>query len=139
VSLVLDPSLALNWYFEDESTAATDALLDRVAEEGAIVPSLWRLEIANALQVAIRRKRVDRGFRDETIAQLSRLPITVDSETNAHAWGASLALADRFGITLYDATYLELAQRRNVPLATSDRALRRAARQFGVQLATGYP
>jgi hypothetical protein len=70
VSLVLDPSLALSWYFEDERTAEADALLDRVVEEGAVVPALWRLEIANGLQMAMRRKRIDAVFRDNAPGEL---------------------------------------------------------------------
>jgi hypothetical protein len=81
VSLVLDPSLALSWYFEDERTSAANALLDQVADQGAIVPGLWRLEIANGLRTAIRRKRIDTAFRDRAIAQLACLPIPVDPDT----------------------------------------------------------
>jgi len=134
VSIVLDPSLALSWYFEDERTPEADAILDRVVEEGAMVPLLWRLEIANGLQMAIRRKRIDIRFRDTAIAHLSRLPITVDSDTNAQAWTSILQLADRFRLTVYDAAYLELAQRRSLPLATRDRALRSAARGAGTRV-----
>jgi hypothetical protein len=83
VSLVLDTSLALSWYFEDERTPAADALLDRVADQGATVPGLWRLEIANGLRTAIRRKRIDEGFRNRAIAQLARLPINVDPDRYA--------------------------------------------------------
>ena len=68
MSLVLDTSLTLSWYFEDERTPAADALLDRVADQGAMVPGLWRLEIANGLRTAIRRKRIDEGFRNRAIA-----------------------------------------------------------------------
>jgi predicted nucleic acid-binding protein len=110
VSLVLDPSLALSWYFEDERTLTADALLDRVADQGATVPVLWRLEIVNGLRTAIRRKRIDTAFRDRAIAQL------VDPDTDHYAWTTTLQLADRFGLTPYDAAYLELAQRRTLPL-----------------------
>jgi predicted nucleic acid-binding protein len=134
VSLVLDPSLALSWYFEDERTPAADALLDRVADQGATVPGLWRLEIVNGLRTAIRRKRIDMVFRDRAIAQLARLPITVDPDTDHYAWTTTLQLADRFGLTPYDAAYLELAQRRTLPLATLDESLRAAAPAVGVQL-----
>ncbi len=68
MSLVLDPSLALSWYFEDERTAEADALLDQVVDRGAVVPSLWRLEVANGFQTAIRRKRIDAAFRDTALA-----------------------------------------------------------------------
>ena len=134
MSLVLDPSLALSWYFEDERTSAANALLDQVADQGAIVPGLWRLEIANGLRTAIRRKRIDTAFRDRAIAQLACLPITVDPDTDRYAWTTILQLADRFGLTPYDAAYLELAQRRTLPLATLDGPLRAAAPALGVAL-----
>jgi predicted nucleic acid-binding protein len=99
VSLVLDASLTMAWYFDDESTAATDALLDQVSDAGAVAPTVWRLEVANALQTAIRRKRIDAGFRDAALAQLALLPITIDPETDTHAWGATLRLSERFMLT----------------------------------------
>ncbi|HKC30522.1 MAG TPA: type II toxin-antitoxin system VapC family toxin [Burkholderiales bacterium] len=132
--MVIDASLTLSWYFEDERTPAADTLLDRVTSTGAVVPSLWRLETANGLQVAIRRKRIDVAFRDRALTHLTRLPITVDAETDAYAWTTTLQLADRFQLTLYDAAYLELAQRRALPLATLDSALRPAAEALGLTL-----
>jgi predicted nucleic acid-binding protein len=137
VSLVLDPSLALSWYFEDERTAEADAVLDRVVEEGAVVPALWRLEIANGLQMALRRKRIDAAFRDNALAELAAMAISVDGETDAHAWSATLRLSDQFRLTVYDATYLELARRRQLPLATLDRALRAAALAIGTETLGG--
>jgi len=134
VSLVVDASLTLSWYFEDERSAEADAILDRIAETGAIVPVLWRLEVANGLQVAIRRKRIDADFRDRAIQQLAMLPIRVDAETATFAWTTTLQLADRFKLTVYDACYLELAQRREVPLATLDKDMRDAGRAVGVRL-----
>lgn len=132
MTLVLDASVALGWLFADERTPTVDALLDRVAEEGAVVPGLWALEVANALQTALRRGRIDASFRSQALALLSRLPITVDDETAARAWGDTQTLADRFGLTLYDAAYLELAMRKGLPLATADGQLRDAAIGAGV-------
>ena len=79
-------------------------------------------------------KRIDSAFRDRAIAQLARLPITVDPDTDRYAWTNILHLADRFGLTPYDAAYLELAQRRTLPLATLDGRLRAAAPALGVAL-----
>ena len=139
MSLVLDPSLALSWYFEDERNKAADEVLDRVVEEGAIVPALWRLEIANGFQTAIRRRRIDTDFRNRALARLARMPISVDPDTDAHAWTSTLRLADRFRLTAYDAAYLELAQRRALPLATSDGKLRSAAGRLGVSVLGAAP
>jgi predicted nucleic acid-binding protein len=132
VSLVLDASLALAWYFQDQTTSATDTILDRVAETGAVVPALWRLEIANGLQVAVRRGRISVAYRDASLAELTQMQIDTDSETDVHAWSATLRLAEKHELTLYDAAYLELAQRRRLPLATLDRELRRAADKLSV-------
>jgi predicted nucleic acid-binding protein len=114
VSLVIDSSITLSWCFEDERTDVTTTLLYRVAETGALVPALWRLEVANGLQVAVRRGRIDAAYRDATIGDLRDLAIDLDPETDRKAWSEILQLADRFRLTLYDAAYLELAQRRQL-------------------------
>jgi len=134
VSLVLDSSIMLAWFFEDERSERADGVMRQVASKGAVVPSLWRLEIANAFQSAVRRKRISAAFRDASIADLRSFPIAVDSETDRHAWGATLALADRSRLTLYDAAYLELAQRLRLPLASLDQGLRAACRTLRVAL-----
>jgi predicted nucleic acid-binding protein len=134
VSLVLDASLTMAWYFDDESTAATDALLDRVSDAGAVAPTVWRLEVANAFQTAIRRKRIDAAYRDGALTELALLPITIDADTDTFAWTTTLRLAERFTLTVYDAAYLELAQRRSLPLATLDEPLRAAGHALGVPL-----
>jgi predicted nucleic acid-binding protein len=134
VSLVVDASLAIAWYFDDESTEATEGVLDRVTESGAVVPGLWRIEVANAFQMAVWRKRIDAAYRDASLGELALMPITVDDETNSYAWTTTLRLAERFSLTLYDAAYLELAQRRSLPLATLDRDLRAAAPALNIPL-----
>jgi predicted nucleic acid-binding protein len=134
VNLVLDASLTLSWFFKDERTPGTDAVLTWVTETGAVVPALWRLEVANALQMGIRRGRIDAAFRDSALTQLSQLSIAADPDTDAYAWTTILQLAARFQLTLYDAAYLELAQRRRLPLATLDRELRDASAALGITL-----
>lgn len=132
--LVLDCSVALSWCFEDERTPATVAVLEQVAEQGAVVPAIWRLEVANGLQSALRRGRIDAGYRDASISDLALLEIVTDPETDAHAWAATLQLSERFRLTAYDAAYLELARRRNLPLASLDQELRAAAHALGTLL-----
>ena len=134
MTLVIDSSITLAWFFEDERSDGADALMRQVAKTGAVVPSLWRLEIANALQSAVRRKRISAAFRDASIADLRALPIAVDPETDRHAWETTLTLAERCHLTLYDAAYLELAQRLRVPLASLDRELRAGCRAVRVAL-----
>jgi predicted nucleic acid-binding protein len=134
VSFVLDSSVALTWCFEDERTPATEALLKRVVETGAIVPVLWPLEVLNALAMAERRKRVDRDTRHRLAGLLRELPIRVDIDSAAMAWTDTAALAERHQLTLYDASYLEVARRLALPLGTLDGALRKAADSIRVPL-----
>ena len=134
MSLVLDGSAALAWCFADETTPAVDAVMDQVAEAGAVVPAIWRLEVANGLQAGLRRGRLDAKRRNAMLAALADLPIGADPETDRHAWTATLRLADRHVLTLYDASYLELALRLGLPMATLDKALRSAADTAGVPL-----
>lgn len=134
MSLVVDSSLTLAWYFQDEATPATDDLLHRVAAMGATAPVHWPIEVANAFQSAIRRRQIDRAYRDASLAELARLGVSIDAETNAHVWAATVRLADLHDLTIYVAAYLELAQRRQLPLGTLDAALLRAARASGVSV-----
>jgi predicted nucleic acid-binding protein len=133
VSLVLDSSATLAWIFGDETTKAIRQIFETVANDGAVVPSLWRLEVANSLTVAVRRGRIEATFRDAALADLTLLDITTDQLTDGQAWRETLALAETFGLTLYDAAYLELAQRRKLPLATLDRQLHDAALKAGTR------
>ena len=134
MSLVLDSSATLAWIYSDETTDPIRRLFDAVADDGAVAPALWRLEIANSLTVAVRRGRIDANFRRAVLSDLALLDITTDDHTDVHAWGETLSVADRFQLTVYDTAYLELAHRRNLPLATLDRELRVAAKSLGLHL-----
>lgn len=133
MSFVLDNSVALAWCFEDEQTPAVMDLLDRVTENGATAPLLWPLEVLNGLLMAERRRRLDAAKRAEMAALLRALPITLDMDTVERSWDATAGLAERFRLSVYDAAYLELAQRRRLPLASLDRALRDAASALGLE------
>lgn len=137
MSLVLDSSATLAWIYANETTDKIRVLFDQVADAGAVVPALWRLEVANSLTVAVRRGRIDEEFRRYALADLALLDITTDQHTESHAWGDALRLADRFRLTVYDAAYLEIAQRRTLPLATLDTALCTAAVNLGVRILGG--
>ena len=134
MSLVLDSSVTLAWLYSDETTEAVRQVFDQLGVNGAWVPGLWRLEVGNILEMGVRCGRHNTGFRDSTLADLALLPIQTDSETDRHAWGATGRLAARHRLTLYDSAYLELALRRELPLATVDRDLRTAAMAEGAQL-----
>ncbi len=134
MSLILDGSATLAWIYSNETTAAIRYVFDLVGDNGAWVPSHWRLEVANVLEMSVRRGRHDANFRDDTLADLALLPINLDPETHRHAWSATARLAERYRLTVYDAAYLELAQRRGLPLATVDGDLRVAAAAAGIAL-----
>jgi predicted nucleic acid-binding protein len=134
LSLVLDSSVTVAWFFRDEQTEATRDVLGRVSQSGAVVPLLWRIEVANAFQVALRRRRIDIAYRDASINDLAIMDIAVDTDGDRYLWSTTLRLSNRFGLTVYDAVYLELAQRLALPLASLDRRLRKAASALGVSL-----
>lgn len=134
--LVLDASVALAWALPAEvrADAARNVLL-RIAEEAAVVPAHWRLEVGNGLLMGERRGRLLPGQVDAVWRHMVAMPIEIDQETNARAWSSAAGLARKHGLTLYDAAYLELAARRGLPLATFDAALARAAGVETVALA----
>lgn len=128
--LVVDASVALAWCFEDEATESTDAVLERVAREGAIVPDLWRFEVADVLITAERRARITAADATRLHALLASLPVAPESAPSATAVLA--AVARDYALTAYDAAYLELAMRHGADLATRDAALLKAAAAAGV-------
>jgi predicted nucleic acid-binding protein len=134
MSLVLDASATLAWLLPEELTGAITAAFDLIADDCAWVPGLWRIEVANSLSVKLRRGRITPLQRRESLVDLKLLPIYCHQETNDHVWGRTLELADLHRLTIYDATYLELALRLSLPLATLDEDLRIAAHQEGVPL-----
>ncbi len=134
MSFVVDTSITLAWCFEDEQTGAIMGLLDRMTDTGAVAPQLWPLEALNGLLTAERRGRVSGAVRQRLAGFLQELPIGIDDETASRTWGATAQLAEQHRLTAYDATYLELALRVGLPLATSDKPLIAAARNAGVEV-----
>ncbi|HWH82324.1 MAG TPA: type II toxin-antitoxin system VapC family toxin [Burkholderiaceae bacterium] len=124
---VLDASVALAWCFDDESTPAAWTLLDRLRDAPAHVPALWALEVGNILLGAERRRRITQARATEFLGILGDLDIRTDPELPGRAFRDVLPLARAHRLTAYDATYLELAMRLGLPLASKDAALRRAA------------
>jgi predicted nucleic acid-binding protein len=132
VSLVLHSSVVVAWYFEDVATAETDAVLDRVAEDGAVVPAHWRLDIGDAFQRAIQKNRTDAIYRGSSLVELALLSVTIDDDTDTYAWSATLRIAELSSLPMHEAAYLELAHRRGLPLVTISAEMAKAAQQFGV-------
>jgi predicted nucleic acid-binding protein len=130
--LILDNSATLAWIYGDETTETIRRVFDAIADNGAVVPALWRLEVANSLTIAVRKRRIDPDFRRAALSDLALLDITTDQQTDFNAWTDTLNLADHFRLTLYDAAYPEFAWRRALPLATLDQELRTAATAIGV-------
>lgn len=133
MSAVLDASTTMAWCFDDESTAQVEAVFDRIQAMGAVVPALWPVEIANSLLVAERRQRLTRTRVARFVQTLAALPIRVDPVEVATVWGAVLDVGREYGLSAYDASYLELAIREGLPLAALDARLLDAARRAGVR------
>ena len=124
------------WLLEDETASYGDRVGDAILRGEAIVPYLWHLEMANALLVCKRGKRIHGALLFQYTEKARRLPITVDEYMSARAFDTIMTFADEYALTIYDATYLELAMRRGLPLATLDRELLKAAKQAGVKIFT---
>ena len=131
-AFVLDGSVTVSWFFEDEADAYAESVEDALAAAVAVVPSLWALEVANALLVGERRKRTTEAKVTQFLSLLKSLPIEIDDETLARAWQETLHLARAHNLSVYDAAYLELAVRHALPLATLDDKLKAAATAVGV-------
>jgi predicted nucleic acid-binding protein len=134
-TFVVDASATLAWCFEDEATAWTDGLLDRLrAGDQIVVPAHWPTEISNGLLTALRRQRIPPDRPELFWDELANLPIEVEPPLSPDRAKAVLSLSRQFGLTVYDAAYLELAKRRGFPLATLDSALASAAVPAGASL-----
>ena len=132
---VLDASVAVAWCFEDETTKFTESVLDLLsAGVEALVPSIWPVEVANALLIAERRNRVALARVAAILQKIAGLPIAAMPIDSARAFDHILPVARQHSLSGYDAAYLELALRQGLPLATLDEQLRRAAKTTGVVL-----
>ncbi|MBK6938621.1 MAG: type II toxin-antitoxin system VapC family toxin [Planctomycetes bacterium] len=133
-SLVLDASIALSWCFEEEANAYADAALDALSTGNAVVPALWALEVANVLAIAVRKGRITDKVMHERLSFLQDLPIEVEHVSIDGVFGQVVDLATAHALTAYDASYLAVALKRALPLATSDERMRGAAKKLGVAL-----
>jgi predicted nucleic acid-binding protein len=128
--LVVDASITLAWFLERERTAFSDALFDESARLELWAPAVWQLEVANALLMAERRKRIGRETRLEALARIAALGIRIDAAVADLR--AISDLAERRGLSTYDAAYLACARARGFDLATLDRDLAEAAAAEGI-------
>lgn len=130
MTIAIDASITMAWCFEDEATDGSEEVLERLVEQGAVTPALWRLEVANVLAVAERKKRITEAQTTRFIALLNQLPIDVVVEPTPMI--ELLELSRRHGLSAYDATYLRLSASQGLELATLDDKLASAAEAAGV-------
>ena len=134
-SFVADASVAIAWVHPAQATSETEAMLDRlVAGDSLVVPALWPLEVANALTVLRRRRKLTPDEARNAIEIIRELPVVIDHEASAIAFTRLVDLASNYELTIYDATYIELAARRELPLASNDARMKQAAIRSGVDL-----
>lgn len=134
-SFVADASVAIAWIHPAQATPETDAMLDRLAVgDSLVVPALWPLEVANAITVLRRRRKLTASEARTAIEIIRELPATIDHEAAAIAFTRLVDMASELELTVYDAAYIELAKRRQLPLASNDAAMKQAATRSGVDL-----
>ena len=129
---VLDASVALSWHFEDEVSEYAERVLDRLADDTALAPALWALEVVNGLTGAFRRGRIPEARYKRAVQLSSHLRLTLVDVSLDTAFGPVTDLAIQHQLSVYDAAYLHLSIREGLPLATLDDALRVAARRVGL-------
>ena len=132
-TLVIDSSITLSWFFPDEATPASGAVLDSLRLESVVVPVHWRLELANVIVLAERKGRTTRFQADEFLHSLADLPIFVQDQ-NESFFNDVIAISRRHRLTTYDAAYLHLARTHACPLATLDQQLRDVSTSLGVEV-----
>lgn len=131
---VLDASVTVAWILPNEVNSFTEHVLDELRRSAALVPSIWPLEVGNVILVAERRGRISEAQAAELLGRLDDLPIHTMATPLLRATQQLLMLARQHNLSVYDASYLELAMREGLPLATQDERLRAAAQGVGVQL-----
>ncbi len=135
-SFVLDASVSLAWAFKEETNPYTKAVLRTLENGEAVVPAIWPLEVGNGILMAERRGRLAHADAVLFLTLLQALPVVVEQETPERMLSEILALAREHGLSTYDASYLDLAMRRGLPLATQDERLRQTAARCGVRVYT---
>ena len=133
-ALVLDASIAVAWLLPEQDASIAEPVLLRLESDEALVPQLWHLEVRNSLLVASRRGRLSADAPTERLDALRDLPIRTDSGLDL---SIAFVLAQKHGLSFYDAVYLELAKRHSAPIATLDKALARAAGLEGLPVLGG--
>jgi predicted nucleic acid-binding protein len=131
---VVDNSIVMSWCFQDEANQYADAVLDSLSEATALVPSIWPLEVVNVLLVGERKMRISEADSVRFTTLLSQLPIVVEYERLEQIMMDILALARVKKLSSYDASYLDLAMRKDLPLATLDKKLKQAAIAVDVKI-----
>lgn len=131
---IIDNSVVMTWCFKDEANRYSDHILDRLEEVSGFVPSIWPLEVSNVLLVAERRKRIGEADSKRFVTLLAELPIIVEQESPERMFTETFSLARKYKLTSYDASYLELAMRKGLPIATLDKNLLAAAKRSKVPI-----
>jgi predicted nucleic acid-binding protein len=133
---VLDNTVTMAWCFTDEATEFTETLLNRLVSltDTALVPALWLYEVVNVTGLAARRGRITEEKAAAFLQSLADLPIEIENPSRAQMFSSVRMLMSQYGLTAYDASYLELAIRHGLPIAAFDNALARAAVAAGTEL-----
>jgi predicted nucleic acid-binding protein len=134
---IIDTSVVMAWCFRDEVSQYSEIVLDSLEDHEALVPSVWPLEVGNVLLVAERRKRLAAADSIRFLSLLSRLPISVEQESPDRMLKEIVALARQYRLSTYDASYLDLAMRSGLEIATQDSGLLEAAKQSNVSIFRG--
>jgi predicted nucleic acid-binding protein len=130
--IVADASVVLAWAYEEINAELAEDALRVVARQGAIAPAIWPMEIANSLELSLLRKRISLPQYEQILGDIRDLDVEVEELSVNRIWGHVAFLSRKHALTVYDAQYLEMALRLQLPLATFDQQLAAAARAEGI-------
>lgn len=132
--IVIDASVALAWCFPDEVSEYADGILVALEGHAILVPGLWSVEITNAVVVAERRKRIKQPEIRRFVELLDGLTVVMDSQSVTESMSNILPIAREYGLSAYDAAYVDVAVRHGAPLATLDSKLQKASQKAGIEI-----
>ena len=130
---VLDNSIVMSWFFEDECSLQSEKILQRLKTQRAIVPSLWAYELSNALFISENKRKLATNDSKQFIDLLSKLPIFIESNEPFQFANRVLPICRKYAVTAYDAAYLDLADIKRIPIATFDKKMRATAKKMKIE------
>lgn len=134
MTIVVDASVTLDWLLESERSSYAAGVFGYIVRDGGVAPSIWPSEVTNGFLKALRRNRANIEEIERSFIVLASTNVRIDTFTDMEAMRTWFRLGNEYDLTSYDASYVDLALRERVPLATNDEKMRAAAKKLGIKI-----